>query len=81
MAVLGDSWDANHQLWRTYFQLPYLMPQLPGLVRGLYGQYDLQTGAWMAHNVVTEKRVHNDVVAPFPDSDFSPDGLAADGVR
>ncbi|MDF0730707.1 DUF1329 domain-containing protein [Pseudomonas entomophila] len=81
MAMLGDSWDANGQLWRTYFQLPYVMPELPGVVRGLYGQYDLQTGAWMAHNVVTEKRVHNELVKPFPDSDFSPDGLAAEGVR
>lgn len=81
MAMLGDSWDANRQLWRTYLQLPYATPELPGLVRGLFAQYDLQTGAWMANNVVTEKRVHNLQAKPFPDSDFSPDGLAADGVR
>jgi len=81
MAMLGDSWDANQKLWRTYLQLPYATPELPGLVRGMFTQYDLQTGAWMANNVVTEKRVQNQVVKPFPDSDFSPDGLAADGVR
>ncbi|PNB02580.1 DUF1329 domain-containing protein, partial [Pseudomonas sp. FW306-2-11BA] len=23
MAMLGDSWDANQKLWRTYLQLPY----------------------------------------------------------
>ncbi|AMN82715.1 DUF1329 domain-containing protein [Pseudomonas azotoformans] len=81
MAMLGDSWDANQKLWRTYLQLPYATPELPGLVRGMFAQYDLQTGAWMANNVVTEKRVQNEIVKPFPDSDFSPDGLAADGVR
>ncbi|MBV1789129.1 DUF1329 domain-containing protein [Marinobacterium sp. D7] len=81
MAMLGDSWDANGQLWRTYLQLPYAMPELPGLVRGMFAQYDLLTGAWMANNVVTEKRVHNEIVKPFPDSDFSPGALVSEGIR
>ena len=80
--VLGDRWDANSQLWRTQFQLPVAMPDIPGTVGYTWGTYELLTGAYYVNLIGNETKVHQKVVSPrFPESTFVPDALAGEGVR
>jgi len=80
--VLIDRWDANGQLWRTQFSIPVAMPDLPGVVGGPWGTYELLTGAYYVNNVFNEQASQYRIVSPrLPDATFSPDALAGEGVR
>jgi hypothetical protein len=80
-AVLADGWDAKGQLWKTFWQLNYLVGELPGLVPGAFGHYDVQTGQWIANNITNEKAQQSEFPASLPESLFSPDALAGASVR
>ncbi|CAM8639941.1 LolA_like domain containing protein [Comamonadaceae bacterium] len=82
VAVLGDRWDANGQLWKTLWSHPVVMPDLPATVpQQQFGFNDLVSGAWYANGVVNERDQHYKIVPRRPDSFFTPDAMAADGVR
>lgn len=81
LALLADGWDAKGQLWKTFWCLNVVAPELPGVVPGMFGHYNLQTGDWIANNVMNEKADQIKFVAPLPDNHFSPDALAGEGVR
>ncbi len=80
-AVLGDRWDANGQLWKTTWSLNYVMPDFPGTVQQTFGFYDLLSGQAYLSNILNDKQYHHRPVARFPDSTFTGEGLAAQGVR
>jgi hypothetical protein len=80
--VLGDRWDAQGQLWRTMWQLPIVAPDIPGVVAKTFGFYDLVAGTWYVNGLLNEKAEQYKVSAtPYPDSLFTPDALAGEGVR
>ena len=82
VAVLGDRWDANGQLWKTLWSHPVVMPDLPATTpQQQWGFNDLVSGAWYASGVVNEKQVHYKVAPRKPDSYFTGDALAGEGVR
>jgi len=82
VAVLGDRWDANGQLWKTLWSHPVVMPDLPATTpQQQWGFNDLVSGAWYASGVVNEKQVHYKAVPRKPDSYFTGDALAGEGVR
>jgi Protein of unknown function (DUF1329) len=82
VAVLGDRWDANGQLWKTLWSHPVVMPDLPATVpQQQFGFNDLISGAWYANGVVNERNQHYKTVPRRPDSFFTPDAMAGDGVR
>jgi hypothetical protein len=81
LAVLADGWDAKGQLWKTFWYLNVVAPELPGVVPGMFGHYNLQSGDWIANNVMNEKADQIKFIAPLPDNHFSPDALAGEGVR
>ncbi|MBQ0929517.1 DUF1329 domain-containing protein [Ideonella alba] len=82
VAVLGDRWDANGQLWKTLWSHPVVMPDLPATTpQQQWGFNDLVSGAWYASGVVNEKPVHYKAVPRKPDSYFTGDALAGEGVR
>jgi len=44
--LLGDGWDANGKLWKHYYGLPLLAPDIPGLITMAHVYNNVQTGAW-----------------------------------
>jgi hypothetical protein len=80
-AVLADGWDAKGQLWKTFWYLSYDCPDVPGQMPGMFGHYDLQTGDWIANNVMNEKASQIVFMARWPQNHFTSDSLSAEGVR
>jgi hypothetical protein len=81
ISLLSDRWDANGQLARTQIQIPVAMPDIPAQVGLTWGTYDLISGSMFMNWVVNEKRLQYKIVPPYPDSVFTPDAMAGDGVR
>ncbi|MES2944500.1 MAG: DUF1329 domain-containing protein [Pseudomonadota bacterium] len=82
VAVLGDRWDANGQLWKTLWAHPVVMPDLPATTpQAQWGFNDLISGAWYASGVVNERPQHYKIVPRRPDSFFTPEAMAGEGVR
>ncbi|HYD16765.1 MAG TPA: DUF1329 domain-containing protein [Candidatus Nanoarchaeia archaeon] len=81
LAVLGDRWDAKGQLWKSTWSLPYVMPDLPAVADLNFGYYDLTSGAWYSANMYNEKPGHYKITSRWPDKVFTPDAMAAEGVR
>jgi hypothetical protein len=81
VCVLGDRWDANGQLWKTVWTQTFAAPDLPGLVSGAMGFYDLLSGTAFVGNLYNQKSAQYPVVARLPDSTFTPDALATSGAR
>lgn len=79
--LLADGWDAHGQLWRTYWHLTYDVPDMPGVVAGTFGLYDLLTGAWYANGLLNEQRTQISFPKRFPAETYSPDGFAANEVQ
>jgi hypothetical protein len=79
--VLGEGWDAQGKLWKSYFALTFIMPQFPVSGAYTYGAYNLQTEAWMIDNMMNESSLAYKKVPRHPDSFFSPETLAGLGVR
>ena len=79
--VLADRWDANGQLWKTLWSQTLVAPDLPGTVIGAFGFTDLISGAGFAGNLYNAKAGQYVVKPRFPDSTFTPDALAGEGVR
>ena len=81
VAVLGDRWDAKGQLWKTLWELPLAMPDIPATAPLTFGYYDLAAGTWFVNGVVNEKAEHHAIVPRMSDSSFTPDAMAGEGVR
>lgn len=82
IAVLGDRWDANGQLWKTLWSHPVVLPDLPATTpQQQWGFNDLISGVWYASGVVNERPQHYRITPRRPDSFFSPDAMAGEGVR
>ena len=54
---------------------------MPGVAPGMFGHYNLQTGDWVVNVVMNEKADQIKFVPARPESRFSPDSLAGEGVR
>ena len=80
-AMTADGWDANGQLWHTGYALSLLVPELPAVIVNPHVIYDFRKGAYEAallHNEMPQNWV---IVPRRPESYFSPNSLAAQGVR
>jgi hypothetical protein len=82
VAVLGDRWDANGQLWKTSWAHPVVMPDLPATTpQQQWGFNDLVSGTWFVSGIVNEKPMHYRIEKRRPDSFFTPEAMAGEGVR
>ncbi|MES2264878.1 MAG: DUF1329 domain-containing protein [Pseudomonadota bacterium] len=82
VAVLGDRWDANGQLWKTLFSNPAVMPDLPATAPlQQFGFYDLISGAWYANGVMNEKAEQYKIMPRYANTVFTPDAMAGEGQR
>ena len=80
-AVLADSWDAKGQLWKTYWALSFDCPDVPGVMLGMFGSYNLLNGEWIANNVMNEKSAQMTFPPRWPENHFTAESLSAEGVR
>jgi len=70
------------QLWKHYYGLPLLAPDVPGLITVTHVITNVQAGNWaiaVLYNNASE--AHFRSIAREPDSYYTPDALAARGVR
>ena len=81
LSSLAEGWDAKGQLWRSFFYLNALAPDLPGVVPTTYGQYDLLTGEWYTGVIFNDKPAQIEFMKPWPASHFTPDAMAGEGIR
>ncbi len=81
ICVLGDRWDANGQLWKTLWAQPFVAPDLPGNPIGSFGFNDLVSGQAFIGNLYNAKSSQYAIKPRYPDSVFSPDAMAGEGVR
>jgi hypothetical protein len=80
--LLGDGWDANGKLWKHYYGLPLLAPDIPGLITLAHVYNNVQTGTWgiaAIFEIAPGAQVRP--IEAKDDSYFTPDALAARGVR
>lgn len=80
-AVLADRWDANGQLWKSMFTLPMVMPDAPATVALPTGFYDMLSGSAYIAYTFANKSYHHRFISPLPETTFTGQGLAAQGVR
>ncbi len=81
IAVLGDRWDANNQLWKSVWYLPMVLSDVPATAGLTFGYYDLLSGAGYVANLYNESKVQYKIVPPQKDAVFTPEALAGEGVR
>jgi hypothetical protein len=79
--AIGDRWDANGQLWKTVWTQSFVAPDLPGTVSGAMGFNDLISGTAFIGNLYGNKSAQYVLKARIPDSTFTPDAMAGEGVR
>jgi hypothetical protein len=81
-AVLGDRWDSKGQLWKTLWTLPMDLPDLPAVSDLNFGFYDMTSGAWYSANMYNQKSEQYKIESKhWPDSTFTGDALAGEGIR
>jgi Protein of unknown function (DUF1329) len=81
MCTLADRWDEKGQLWRTHWLANFVAPDLPGLAWGAFGFSDLQSGVGYVGGVMGSKAIQYKLQGRLPESVFTPDALAGEGVR
>lgn len=78
--VLADGWDANGQLWKSYWQWLMTMSDAPGALPTTFGSYDLLKGGYLAQNVLGSNKAQYTIPAKaFDDGMFSAEAMAAAG--
>lgn len=83
IAVLGDRWDANDQLWRSLITLPIAAPDIPGAISTAWGYYDLIGGTYFMNAIFTGKDLQYEIMPDdyYPDRNFTPAAMRGEGVR
>jgi len=79
--VLADRYDAKGQLWKTLWQLPVMMPDLPATTSLTFGFYDLLAGTWFVSNTANAKAMQYKQMPRYAPSTFAPDSLSGGGLR
>jgi hypothetical protein len=79
-ALLYDGWDAQGQLWHTGMALPFNGFEYPGQMFYPFSIYDLLKGSYQA-TIFNEQPVQYGRVDRWPESNFTPESMAARGVR
>ena len=79
--VLADRWDAKGQLWKVIWGNPVLVPEMPGMLTPVFGFNDMLSGAAAVTGINTKPAAPIELKSRWPESRFSGDALAAEGVR
>ena len=79
-ALWSDSWDAQGQLWHSGMALPFLAYEFPGEIQWTYVIYDHLKESYSA-TIMNEVPSQYANVPRWPATNFTPESLAARGVR
>lgn len=79
--LLAERYDAQGELARTGFAVPLLLTDTGSFVPSPWGWYDMHSGAAFVANFVNESPEQVRVIDKFSPTLFSPDAMAAEGVR
>lgn len=81
--LLSDGWDAKGQLWRGYFSLTLLAPDIPALVGNVvnWGGYNVQTGEYYLSVSTNGLPVQYQITPRRQEDFFGPESLANEGAR
>jgi hypothetical protein len=79
--LLADRWDAQGQLARTVWQIPYVMPDLPAVTTVTFGLHDLLAGTWYANGIFNSKAEQYRAMPRYRDDTFSSEALAGQSLR
>jgi len=80
-ALLADGWDAQDQLWRMQAAVPFVAADGPGVFVASFTNHNLLTGVWILSGMWNDIEPKYKLVEPKPDSYYTPDALAGQGVR
>lgn len=81
--LLSDGWDAKGQLWRGYYSLTLLAPEIPALLGNIlnWGGYNVQTGEYYLSVATNGSPVQYELTDRKPDASYGPESLANEGSR
>ena len=81
--LLSDGWDAKGQLWRGYYSLTLLAPDIPALVGNVvnWGGYNVQTGEYYISVATIGSASQYEITPRRPDAVFNPESLANESAR
>lgn len=80
-AVYCDAWDEDGHLWKFSQGTMYLVPDLPAVVLAGNLTYDLEQGGYVLALSFNDAPVQFKLMKPHDAAAFSPETLAAEGVR
>ena len=81
ICVLGDRWDAKGQLWKMTWGAPNVAPDIPAVAMVGFGFNDLLSGAAFVAGVAPAGHPGIEARKRWPETYFTPDALAGEGVR
>jgi len=76
----ADGWDAQGQLWHSSMALPFLAFDFPGQMQWSFVTYDNLKDSYSV-NMMNETADHYTPVPRWPATNFTPESMAARGVR
>ena len=79
-ALWSDGWDAQGQLWHSGMALPFLAFDFPGQIQWTFVIYDHLKDSYSC-TTMNETPEEYTPVPRWPASDFTPESMAARGVR
>jgi hypothetical protein len=82
--VMADAWDASGRYWRLDLAFPVIIWELPGVVTWTNLTYDFHTGVYCVPaemGKTRQPRQYTIVPKRWPESEFSSETLAGEGVR
>lgn len=81
--MLIDGWDAKGELWRGYYALPLLAPDIPALIGNImnWGGYNVQTGEYYMSVATMGMPSQYQIEPRRPAAFWSPESLASEGSR
>ena len=79
-AMWSDGWDAQGQLWHSGMALPFLAFDFPGQIQWTFVTYDHLKDSYSC-TTMNEAPEHYTPVPRWPASNFTPESMAARGVR
>ncbi len=81
IAMIGNTWDAQGTLWHTTIGFPRNMFELPSLAMEDFATLDFIKGTYVVSLTTTDVDVQLENVVPFPDTYYTPQGMAIRGIR
>lgn len=75
--LLSDGWDAKGQLWRGYYSLTLLAPDVPALIGNIvnWGGYNVQTGEYYLSVSTAGSSAQYQLMPRYPMDSFGPEAL------